>query len=304
MHVHTYAKTNTTPPLVSGYTTLHCVVMHKKHTLSDTEQFLLSFHAQNPGCTVQAFGDCKTPENTASYDVLTEDLPPGVRILDLGCGDGFMLERCIKAGHLPDQLFGIDLSPHELTLARQRPKLRGVQLEQARIQAMPYPKASFDIVLSHLVLMLVGPVAPSIAEIARVLKPGGSVRAIMGGGPALVSENAIELFVECLSTCAHDSEPLPQMGDTQLRKPGGLHAVFAADGRFKDIQIKPVYVSKRAPFEDVWLMMNTLYEMHGLGATSRAVLKNTFRSRCATIADAEGLLTCTWALTRVSARRI
>ena len=278
--------------------------MHKKHTLSDTEQFLLNFHAQNPGCTGHAFGECTTPSGTTSYDVLIEDLPAGTRILDLGCGDGFMLERCIDAGHLPDHLFGIDLSPTELALARQRPKLRGVQLDEGRTQEIPHADASLDIVLSHLVLMLVGPVAPSIAEIARVLKSGGKVSAIMGGGPALVSDNAIELFIECLNTCAYDSEPLPQMGDTQLRKPGGLHAAFAADRRFKDIQIKPVYVSKRAPFEDVWLMMNTLYEMHGLGTTSRAVLKNTFRTRCETIADAEGLLTCTWALTRVSARRI
>ena len=277
--------------------------MHKKYPLSDAEQFLLNFHDQNPGCTVQAFGDCKTPEGSASYDVLTEDLPPGIRILDLGCGDGFMLERCIDAGHLPDHLFGIDLSPTELALARQRSKLNGVQLKQARVQVIPHADASLDVVLSHLVLMLVGPVAPVISEIARVLKPGASVRAIMGGGPAVVSDNAIELFIECLNACACNSEPLPQMGDTQLRKPGGLHAVFAADGRFKDIQVKPVYVSKRAPFDEVWIMMNTLYEMQELSTSSRALLKDTFRARCKSICDVEGLLTCTWALTRVSARR-
>jgi SAM-dependent methyltransferase len=278
--------------------------MHKKHPLSDAEQFLLNFHAQNPGCTVHGFGGCTTPSGTTSYDVLVENLPHDTRILDLGCGDGFMLERCIDAGHLPDHLFGIDLSPAELALARQRLKLNGVQLEAGRAQDLPHSDASLDVVLSHLVLMLVGSVAPVISEIARVLKPGGNVRAIMGGGPAVVPNNAIELFVECLNKCACDSEPLPQMGDTRLRKLGGLHATFAADGRFEDIQVKPIYVSKCAPFDDVWLMMTTLYEMNGLDTTSRVVLKDTFRDRCASIADAEGLLTCTWALTRVSARRI
>ena len=267
------------------------------------EQFLLNFHAQNPGCTVHAFGDCTTATGATSYDLLIESLPPGSRILDLGCGDGFMLERCIDAGHLPDHLFGIDLSPTELGLARQRPKLNGVQLKQARVQAIPHPDASLDLVLSHLVLMLVGPVAPVISEVARVLKPGGNVRAIMGGGPAVVPDNAIELFVECLDICVPDSKPLPQMGDTQLRKPGGLHAVFAVDGRFEDIQVEPVYVSKRAPFDDVWLMMGTVYEMHELSTSSRALLKETFRARCKSIGDVEELLTCTWALSYVRARR-
>jgi SAM-dependent methyltransferase len=271
--------------------------------LSAGEQFLINFHAQNPGSTVHAFGACRTSRGATSYDLLVSDLPPGPRILDLGCGDGFMLERCIDAGHLPEQIFGVDLSPTELALARQRPKLIGVQLKEARAQAIPHPDASLDLVLSHLVLMLVGSLAPVISEIARVLKSGGNVRAMMGGGPAVVSDNAIELFLECLKECVPNSQPIPQMGDARLRKPGGLHAVFAADGRFKDIQVEPVYVSKRAPFDEVWIMMNTLYEMHELSTSSRALLKDTFRARCKSIGDVEGLLTCTWALTRVSARR-
>jgi ubiquinone/menaquinone biosynthesis C-methylase UbiE len=145
--------------------------------LSAGEQFLINFHAQNPGSTVHAFGACRTSRGATSYDLLVSDLPPGPRILDLGCGDGFMLERCIDAGHLPEQIFGVDLSPTELALARQRPKLIGVQLKEARAQAIPHPDASLDLVLSHLVLMLVGSLAPVISEIARVLKSGGNVRA-------------------------------------------------------------------------------------------------------------------------------
>lgn len=112
-------------------------------------------------------------EATIKFEYVTRALlgRESQRVLDLGCGAGFIAIPLARAGH---DVTGIDLSESTLSVARSRssPELP-VRFERADVCAVPEPDASFDAVLALDLLEHVEQPAALIREAARVLKPGG-----------------------------------------------------------------------------------------------------------------------------------
>jgi SAM-dependent methyltransferase len=106
---------------------------------------------------------------------LIELLAPraGERILDLGCGDGFLTERLAALGC---EVVGVDSSPEQVAAAQRR----GLEARVARAEALPFV-AEFDAVLSNAVLHWVKDAAGAIAAVRRALRPGGRFVAELGG---------------------------------------------------------------------------------------------------------------------------
>jgi SAM-dependent methyltransferase len=99
----------------------------------------------------------------------SRDIPHGLG-LDLGCGDGLLTEILLeKTG--PRRLVGIDLDPLETEAARRFAFYEEVHTCSA--DAMPLADARFDFVISNSVLEHIPPLEGTIAEVGRVLKPGG-----------------------------------------------------------------------------------------------------------------------------------
>lgn len=93
------------------------------------------------------------------------------RVLEVGAGTGLALPG------YPDSVSSVtavDVDLEALTRARQR--RTGVALLQADAQALPFADASFDAVVSSLVFCCVDAPATALAEVRRVLKPGGELR--------------------------------------------------------------------------------------------------------------------------------
>jgi SAM-dependent methyltransferase len=111
--------------------------------------------------------------------------PTGLRWIDVGCGNGafteLLVQRCA-----PREIHGIDLSEAQLTFARARPALSGVTLQQGDAMALPFENNSFDAAAMTLVIFFVPEPARGVAEMARVVRPGGMVAAyawdVVGGG--------------------------------------------------------------------------------------------------------------------------
>lgn len=122
----------------------------------------------------------RTPENERFYGMAFDYIaarfaaPPGAIVLDAGCGS------CAKSKNLVDRGFrvvGSDLSESALTLARDA--LKGthyadhILLEQQNLLKLTFPDSRFDYAVCWGVLMHVPEVDKAIAELSRVMAPGG-----------------------------------------------------------------------------------------------------------------------------------
>ncbi len=102
------------------------------------------------------------------------DAKPGESILDLGCGDGQLTERLAATGAV---VTGVDVSPEMLAAARSR----GIDAYEGSAESLPFADHSFDAVFSNAVLHWVRDQDAMMAEVRRVLKPGGRFVAEMAG---------------------------------------------------------------------------------------------------------------------------
>jgi SAM-dependent methyltransferase len=114
----------------------------------------------------------RTPGHDAywSYrDAFFALLPePGGPVLEVGCGEGRVLRDLKERGY---DLTGLDASPSLLDAARGAdPDGRYVL---GRAEGLPFEDGSFDLVVAYNVLMDVEDMPRAVAEIARVLRPGG-----------------------------------------------------------------------------------------------------------------------------------
>jgi SAM-dependent methyltransferase len=109
----------------------------------------------------------------------------GLRWLDVGCGNGafteMLVERCA-----PISVHGIDPSEAQLAFARTRRAARVAQFRRGDAMALPFPDDTFDAAVMPLVIFFVPEPARGVAEMARVVCPGGVVTAyawdMEGGG--------------------------------------------------------------------------------------------------------------------------
>ena len=112
-------------------------------------------------------------------------LPTGMKCIDVGCGNGvfteLLIERC-----KPAEVYGVDPSEGQLAFARNRPAARLAQFQQGNAQALAFPDKQFDAATMALVIVFVPEPAKGVAEMVRVVRPGGMVAAYMwdltGGG--------------------------------------------------------------------------------------------------------------------------
>src|SRR5262249_62037033 len=97
---------------------------------------------------------------------------PAERILDLGCGDGYLTARLQAAGC---DVLGVDASPAQVQAARRA----GVRAQLAAAEALDFQE-EFDAVFSNATLHWVKAADSAIAGVFRALKPGGRFVAELG----------------------------------------------------------------------------------------------------------------------------
>lgn len=139
---------------------------------TDAERYLREFHDRVAGATPRGIGRARSAGGLNSYERLLAGIAlDGAAVLDLACGDGTLLE--LVARHSPRALFGVDLSPVEVDRARARLG-PGVDIRCERASELSLLRASIDVVLCHMALMLMSPIEQVLDRVADVLRSGGT----------------------------------------------------------------------------------------------------------------------------------
>lgn len=258
---------------------------------SEAEQFLLDWHAQHPGETSKVFADLRDVEGRGSYQRLAALARPGDAVLDLCCGDGYLLELLGQAGAA--ERTGLDMSTAELTAARARLG-DDVRLVSGRAQVMPFEDASFDLVTCHLAFMLIDPIEPVVAEIRRVLRPGGVFGAVVGG-PGDREDPWGQLMAALWKLPMREI----RLGDRRANNEAGLRELLAG---WDDLQFRTFQLVDHRTVEQTWGLFLSMYTPDLMEAAHVAELRRSFEAEVAPRAQ-DGILTFVMGNRLVTGRR-
>ncbi|HXG77202.1 MAG TPA: class I SAM-dependent methyltransferase [Gaiellaceae bacterium] len=130
---------------------------------------------------------------------LVSRLPPdGGHVLDVATGTGLVAAELLRRGF---RVTGLDQSPEMLARARERFGAR-VPLVEASAEAMPFPDASFDHLTVTYLLRYVDEPGATLRELARVVRPGGTLASLEFGVPRGPAHAAWELYVRAVLPAA------------------------------------------------------------------------------------------------------
>ena len=179
-----------------------------------------------------------TRETTFKKALLSQAaIKPGYRVLDLGCGTG-TLAILAKQSQPDAEIVGIDGDAKALRLAEDKASRSSVdiQFEQGDVTALPYPRESFDRILSSLLFHHLSSKAKgrALQESFRVLEPGGELHLADWGRPHGIMMRALFLGVQLLDGFATTSDDvqgrLPEMcvlaGFKSVVETGSYRTIF------------------------------------------------------------------------------
>ncbi len=148
--------------------------------MAESKSLLVQNLLARPEMHCQWEGDYRTADNENFYErafdyIISVLRPsPDSTFLDAGCGPAAHSVRLARRGF---KVHAIDFSQSALGMAREYVESRGmadrITLQRSSLLELSFPSSSFDYVLCWGVLMHVPEVERAVAELARVVKPGG-----------------------------------------------------------------------------------------------------------------------------------
>ena len=166
--------------------------------------------------------------------------------IDVGCGSGafsqLVIERCA-----PAEIKGIDPSEEQLAFARRRLATGVAEVMKGDAMTLPFVDDRFDIAVMALVIFFVPQPAKGVAEMVRVVRPGGIVAAyawdILGGGFPYAP-------VQAELRAAGMTPPLPP--SVEASRMDALRALWSGAG-LQQIEVRDITVERTfADFDDFW----------------------------------------------------
>lgn len=151
---------------------------------------------------------------TAARLVKRAGIRPGQHALDVACGTGVVSVTAARRGA---RVTGLDLTPELLERARENARTAGVEIEwvEGDVEKLPFGDAMFDAVLSQYGHMFAPRPDFAVAEMLRVLKPGGTI-AFSTWPPELFVGRMFALNASYMPPPPPGVAPPPQWGDPNI----------------------------------------------------------------------------------------
>ncbi len=208
----------------------------REHTVEAWYDYLDRFHTALPVANETLFTNLRTVGDRSSYEVLARAAAAagGGDVLDVGCGNGCLMNELLEAFPEDTQFTGIDMCAAEIDAGRRtfasEPR---VHFERARAEALPFGDASFDTVVSHQTLNFFPDPRPALAEIFRVLRPGGAF--VFAQNRALPNElNYVRLLraAEAVVKEQYPNMKRPVQEDRRIYQAAGICDLLKEAARF------------------------------------------------------------------------
>jgi len=223
--------------------------------------------------------------------------PAGLRWIDVGCGNGAFTEAIVQRC-APATIEGIDPSEGQIAFARNRLAARPAQFQLGDAMALPFAVDAFDAAVMARVIFFVPDPAKGVAEMARVVAPGGVVAAYAwdmdGGGFPL---HPIQAELRAMGVV-----PLlpPSADASRIDVLQGLWR----DAKLGDVETRQIAVQRRfADFDEFWasamLGVSVASTVAAMPADDAARLRDRVRAR---VGDAGGPLTLSASANAVKGR--
>lgn len=235
--------------------------------ISSPELFLAAFHDSNPGITSRAVSGLAVLQGdrrfTSSYECLANEIPSCEAprtLLDLACGDGYLLSLFAERERSNLTLIGVDLSQGELDAARRRLG-GGATLQLGRAQALPVAAESLDYVVCHMALMLMDEIDEVLAQVHRVMKKGAVFAAIVGARPP--PSPIFDAYLALLSQFPRETKLSGmRFGDPRVRTRDGIARLFSKG--FEKIVIQELLSQRRYTPSELSVWLEDSYDFHML----------------------------------------
>lgn len=211
-------------------------------------------------------------------------LEPGQRVLDIAAGTGDTAILAAEQVGPSGYVLATDLSESMMAVAAEEIQKAGLSNVETRVmdaRTLDLPDASFDAVISRMGIMLMPERHRALAEMRRVLKPGGRLAVVVWG----TAERNLGTFLPVSIARRHAQLPPPTPGAPgmfALGAPGLLNQTLS-DAGFQDVRVQAV--SAPRVFRDASAMRSFL--VGGTQALSDSLAKLGESGRAAALAEIE-----------------
>jgi SAM-dependent methyltransferase len=214
----------------------------------------------------------------------------GKRWIDVGCGNGAFTELVVQRC-APSMILGVDPSEGQLSFARSRHTAGVARFQQGDALALPCEDQSFDAAVMALVLFFLPDPAQGVAEMKRVVRPGGALSAYLWD---LLEPGGFPLAPLYEAMAAMGRKPvLPPRSD--VSRLDALRTLWI-DAGLTDVAVREITVARTfKDFDDFWASAQIAVAMtpsdREMSADETRQLQDRLRARLP--AEASGRITYT-----------
>jgi ubiquinone/menaquinone biosynthesis C-methylase UbiE len=164
-------------------------------------------------------------------------LPAGAHVLDVGAGTGALTAELARRGAT---VAAIDPSPQFAATLRAR--FPGIDSREGPAETLPWPDATFDAALAQLVVAFMSDAPAGVAEMRRVVRPGGVVAACMWSRPGMDMLDAINRTRDVVAPGGESVDV------TRYRTRESFQDLLCPDAQVEQLSVESEYED----FEEFW----------------------------------------------------